>query len=444
MSRLPGPRGPRQVISLARRLNADPYTTLPALLDEYGPVIEFGRGKYKYVYLLSVEANELILVGDPGNFTWKEAFQPLVVVNGDTALVVSDGDEHQRRRRIVQPAFHQRRIAAYLEVMLDETNKVIDQWAAGDEIDAYAAFRVAIRRIVLRCLFGDGLREVDDRIGAHLEIALAYVNRPPMRRLDWNLPGSGYRRALKARAEVDDIVYTEIARRRANNDDTDDVLGWLIASHDDEGLSDQEVRDQVVSLIAAGYDTTASAMGWICAHLTDGSPHRDTIRAEVTAVGGPDALGIEVLPRLTYTAGFVKEILRVRPPAIWSGRTVTETFEIHGHTIPAGEKILFSPHVTHHLENQFPDHGAIKPGRWIDGHPDHHEVHPYAYIPFGGGPRRCLGFAFATQELITMTAVFAARTDSHLVDANLEPTGTMSSAPRGGVPLIVDEITTGH
>ena len=366
------------------------------------------------------------------------------MVNGETALVVSDGDEHQRRRRIVQPAFHQRRIATYLDVMLDETSRVIDQWAAGDTVDAYAAFRIAIRRIVLRCLFGDGLGDVDDRIGEHLEVALAYVNRPPMRRLGWNLPGSAYQRAINARAAVDEIVYAEIARRRAANDDADDVLAWLIASHDDRQLNDQEVRDQVVSLVAAGYDTTASAMGWICAHLGDGSPHKAIIQSEVDAAGGPDALDIDVLPKLTYTASFVREILRVHPPAIWSGRTVTDTFEIHGHTISAGEKILFSPHVTHHLENEFPDPDAIKPGRWIDGHPDHHEAHPYAYIPFGGGPRRCLGFAFAIQELITMTAIFASRIDSHLVDTNLEPTGTMSSAPRGGVPVIVDEISAGH
>ena len=173
-----------------------------------------------------------------------------------------------------------------------------------------------------------------------------------------------------------------------------------------------EIRGELYepdSFEPAGYDTTASAMGWICAHLADGSSHRDAIRTEVNAVGGPDAVTIDVLPKLTYTASFVKEILRVHPPAIWSGRTVTDTFEIHGHTIPAGEKILFAPHVTHRLQSQFPEPNAIKPGRWIDGHPDHHEAHPYAYIPFGGGPQRCLGFAFATQELIAMTAIFASR-----------------------------------
>lgn len=441
MSRLPGPRGPRAVLSLAWRLNADPYTTLPAMLHDYGPVIEFGRGRYKYIYLLSPEANEHILVGDPANFTWKEAFQSLVAVNGETALVVSDGDEHERRRRIVQPAFHMRRIAGYLDVMIDETNRVVDAWTVGDTVDVYAEFRVTIRRIVLRCLFGKTLRDVDDQIGEPLEIALAYVNRPPMRRVDRNLPGSAYRRAVKARAVVDEIVFAEISRRRGAKEQSDDILGWLIDSHDQDALSDQEVRDQVVSLVAAGYDTTASAMGWVAANLAQKPAIRDAIRTEVDAVGGITQLTIESLARLAYTAAFVNEILRVHPPAIWSGRTVVEDFEMHGRTIPAGEKILFSPHVTHHLPDQFPEPDVIKPGRWIDGHPDQHSAHPYAFIPFGGGPRRCLGFAFATQELIAMTAIHASRVETRLASHHaLQPAGTMSSAPDRGVPIYVEEL----
>jgi len=441
MTRLPGPRGPFAVLSLARHLNADPYATLPAMLDEYGPVIEFGRGKYKYIYLLSPEANEHILVGDPGNFTWKEAFQPLVAVNGETALVVSDGDEHQRRRRIVQPAFHIRRIASYFDVMLDETNQVIDTWNTGDTVDAYAEFRITIRRIVLRCLFGQGLRNVDAQIGDQLEVALAYVNRPPMRRLDWNLPWSAYRSAITARTAVDAIVFAEINRRREHDEQSDDILGWLMAGQDDDRLNDQEVRDQVVSLVAAGYDTTASAMGWIAANLADESVHRDIIRAEVDTVGGIEHFNLEKLSKLTYTAAFVNEVLRVHPPAIWSGRTVVDDFNIHGCTIPAGEKVLFSPHVTHHLPSEFPEPSAVKPGRWIDGHPDQHDSHPYAFIPFGGGPRRCLGFAFATQELIAMTAVHASRVDSsRAVGQPLVPAGTMSSAPAGGVPVTIGTV----
>lgn len=436
MSRLPGPRGLRQQLQLARQLHADPHTALLRMRHDYGPVLEFGRGTYKYIYVLSPEANEHILATDPQNFTWKEAFQPLVAVNGETALVVSDGEEHQRRRRLVQPAFHIRRISSYLEIMSEETNRVIDTWRKGTVVDAYAAYRVAIRRIVLRCLFGPELHTLDDRIGEELEICLAYVNRPPLQRLDWNIPGLAYRRVRAARANLDQIIFAEITRRRATTSTSDDILGWLLESQADDALTDQEVRDQVVSLIAAGYDTTASTMGWITARLTTDPEHSRRIRAEVDDAGGINPITIETLSKLPYTAAFVKEALRAYPPAIWSGRTVTSSFDLHGHTIPAGEKVLFSPYVTHHLPDEFPSPDAFRPGRWIDGDPHQHSSHPYAYIPFGGGPRRCLGFAFATQELITMTAIHAFRTRSELAASHFPtPAGTMSNAPAGGVQL---------
>ncbi len=440
--KLPGPRSPKAVIGLARRLNTDARSTLLEMVDTYGPVIDFGRGKYHYIYLLSPEANEYILSTAPENFTWRDAFWVLVPVNGETALVVSDGEDHRRRRRIVQPAFHMRRIASYLDVMIEETNQVIDRWEPGAVVDAYAELRLAIRRIVLRCLFGDALRGRDDELSRHLEVALAYVNRPPTQRFDWNLPGLPYRKAMKARAAVDEIVFDEIKRRRALDDRGDDIISWLIADQEtDAGLSDQEVRDQVVSLIAAGYDTTASAMGWAVAELA-GQPARvDQVRAEMLDVGAARSLTIEQTAKLRYTNAFVQEVLRLHPPAIWSGRRVVNDFEIHDQSVPGGSMVLFSPHVTHHDPHSFPDPAEFRPERWIDGHPDQNRPHPFSYIPFGGGNRRCLGFAFATQELVAMTALLAYRTDLELVDGGpRRHVGTMSSAPDGGTRVQIRSI----
>lgn len=447
MSRLPGPRNPAAVLSLARRLTRDPQAALMRLHDEYGPVVQFGAGRFRYVYLLSPEANELVLAGSPAAFTWKEAFQPLVAVNGETALVVSDGPEHTRRRKIVQPAFHIRRIAGYLDVMVEEGDRVIDAWLAASgegeaAVDAYAAFRLAIRRITLRCLFGGALVEREHDLAEHLEVSLAYVNRPPIARFDHDLPGTAYHKAMAARRAVDGIVFAEIDRRRRAGEASDDVLGWLIEAHEEGGLTDQEVRDQVVSLVAAGYDTTASAMGWAVAELAADPRHAGAIRRELADVGaglpGTAPLAVEHVGRLAYTNAFVSEVLRVHSPAIWSGRRVAADVEVHGHVVPAGTMVLFSPYVTANLPDQFPEPGAFRPGRWIAGHPDHHEHHPYAFVPFGGGGRRCLGFAFAIQELVTLTALVAARADVSLASGSLpRPAGTMSAAPAGGVPVAV-------
>ncbi len=435
--RLPGPRRASEKISLLRGLAADPQRALRTMEQRFGPVVEFGWGRYRYVYLLSPAANEYILTTNPSNFTWKEAFRPLEVVNGPTSLTLSDGDDHQRRRRILQPAFHLRRIAGYLDVMIDETNQVIDQWSPGDTVDAYDQFRLAIRRIVLRCLFGDHLAALDSDLARHLETVLAYVNRPPTQRFDHSLPGLPYRQAVQARRAADAIVYAEIKRRRTERD-ADDVLGWLLDEANRGDLNDNEVRDQVISLVAAGYDTTAAAMGWVADHLAREPDHAAAIRAEHNVVVGDNRLQIEHLPQLVHTAAFVSEILRHHPPAIWSGRRVVDDFTLHGHTIPTGSMILFSPHVTHHLPDQFPDPDTIKPGRWIEGHPDHHPRHPYAYIPFGGGNRRCLGFAFATQELTVMTSILASRVSFGPGTPHPpRPGGTMSNAPTGGVTLSI-------
>jgi cytochrome P450 len=444
VSRLPGPgpRNPLAALSLMRQMVRDPQGGLVRMREEYGPVVAFGLGRLRYVYLLSPEANELILVTRARDFTWKEAFQPLVAVNGETALVVSDGEEHARRRRIVQPAFHVRRIAGYLGVMVEEGDRVVDRWAAGGTIgtvDAYAAFRLAIRRITLRCLFGGALADRESELAAHLEVSLAYVNRPPILRFDHDLPGTPYRKAMAARRAVDRLLFAEIERRRRAGEASDDVLGWLIEEQDSgAGLTDQEVRDQVVSLVAAGYDTTASAMGWAVAELAAGPEHAAAIRGELDDVTGGGPLAVEHLGRLTYAHAFVQEVLRRHSPAIWSGRKVVRDVEVHGHVVPAGTMVLFSPHVTGHLPDQFPDPGAFRPGRWVPGHPDHHDHHPYAFVPFGGGGRRCLGFAFATQELVTLTALVASRTDLALAGGALpRPAGTMSAAPAGGVRVTV-------
>lgn len=302
-----------------------------------------------------------------------------------------------------------------------------------------AELRTAIRRIAERCLFGDSLGSRDAELAAALEIAVAYINRPLGRRLDWDLPGFAYRRAKRARARADAIVFDEITRRRTLDDPGDDVLGWLISEQDEgSGLTDQEVRDQVVSLVAAGYDTTASAIGWACVELATDPRHRKAIRAELTAagVGAGRAPNLEQLRMLTYTSAFLQEVLRVHPPAIWSGRTAVDDFEVHGHRVGGGSRVAYSPHVTHHDPADFRDPDEFRPERWIDGDPAADHPRPSAYVPFGGGKRRCLGFAFALQELTVMTALVAQRVNLTLaVDERPRHAGTMSNAPVGGVPV---------
>src|SRR3954453_5010987 len=168
-SRLPGPRGPIAQVRTAVALQRRPTETVIALHERYGPVVAFGAGPLRTVALFGAEANKLVLADRADAFHWGPAFAVLAPVDGDTALVVSDGDEHKRRRRLVQPAFHTKRINSYLELMLGEVDRTIGTWSVGQELHAYEALRRSVRRIVVRALFGDALRARADDIGDTLE-----------------------------------------------------------------------------------------------------------------------------------------------------------------------------------------------------------------------------------------------------------------------------------
>jgi cytochrome P450 len=212
MARLPGP-GLFGNLAVGLDMVRDAPNTLLDLQRRYGNVVTFGRGPLTYTCLFGPGANRYLLAENPGNFTWREAIQGLIVVDGDTALVVTDGPEHDRRRRLVQPAFATRAIRSYGEVMEDEANRTIDSWRAGDDVDLYDEWRRCIRRIAIRTLFGETLHDRAEEFGDALAVALDYVNQPLSMMVQWH--GPAYRRAVKSRDRADAIVNAEIARRRA-------------------------------------------------------------------------------------------------------------------------------------------------------------------------------------------------------------------------------------
>ncbi|MBA2609947.1 MAG: cytochrome P450, partial [Actinobacteria bacterium] len=177
----------------------DPANTLVKLQHQYGDAFRFGSGPMAFTVLLGPDANRYILSENPDNFTWREALKALIIVDGDTALVVSDGPEHQRRRRLVQPAFATRAINGYVDVMVDETNRTIDRWSAGSEVDLYDDLRRTIRRIAIRTLFGDTLGNRAEEFGDSLAQALDYVNKPAQMMMQLPLPFTGYFGAVKGR-----------------------------------------------------------------------------------------------------------------------------------------------------------------------------------------------------------------------------------------------------
>src|SRR4051812_25434554 len=246
MARLPGPRLWQQGL-WALRLRRRPVEAFAAMYEAFGPVFAFGTGPFRFVFLVGPDAHRPLFV-DIERYTWREVTKPVMVVDGETALVVSDGDDHERRRRIVQPAFNIRRIDRHVPLMVEEAQRALASMPVGAEVNAYEAFRRCIRRIVIRALFGDRLSDRADELGDRLQPALDFVDRP-LPQVKINVPGTPWHRARLARRRTDELVFAEIEARRREDvaDDGNDVLGWLLAASDPEGdgakLTDQEVRD---------------------------------------------------------------------------------------------------------------------------------------------------------------------------------------------------------
>ncbi|MFB6718768.1 cytochrome P450 [Kribbella sp. NPDC056345] len=406
-----------------------PYDEFVAMYRRRGEVVKTRLGPIHFTYLFGAEANRFVFANSE-LFRWREAFEFLVPITGETALITSDGEPHKRRRRLVQPAFHHRQIAGYVDTFRRNADRVIDGWRPGEVVDAYAEFRRAIRRSTIELLFGERLAADEQRLGDQLQLVLDLLDLLPFERLlqeRLNLPK--WRRALAAKAEVDARVYEEIAYRRAHPEEAGtDVLSSLVTAVDEDGdrLSDEEIRDQVISLISAGYETTSAAMGWLTHELVNAPEHRQR------AAGAPydDPL----------IANLVSEALRLHPPAVLSARYVATEFEFAGERIPVGTQLIISPFVTHRLAEIWPEPTRFDPDRWDPERPGYHKPTPAEFLPFAAGPHRCIGATFATVELQVVLSRLLERVTLSPVPQRIQPIGYGAMRPRHGVQVRVDSV----
>ena len=437
MSRIPRPslRGHMQLL----RNSSDITGTLDHLYDTYGEIVDVGfRFPLRLTYLFGPDANRYLLSENPGNFSWKEAYQLIEVVSGPNFMLVSDGPEHDRRRRQVQPAFSKRRIDAHLATAVAEFDRTLASWTAGTRLDAYAELRAAVRRISLRALFGRQLGEQADEIGEVLEPAVRHMGLSPTLRRDINLPGTSYRLALRARAATDAFIQREIDRRRAEGTASGavDALGSIVESGDgatgETPLTDEEIRDQVRGLVAAGYDTTSSAAAWLVYALGANPVAFDRVREQVRDVLGSAPPTIDDLQKLDTVDAAVRETLRLWPPAAVGLRTAIDDFHVLGRDIAAGTNVVYSPYITHRIPGVWDDASTFRIDRWEEGEPE-----PFSFVPFGGGARKCLGFALATLELQVLAIGLVQKITWTVDDHDVRPSGFANFAPEGGMPITI-------
>jgi cytochrome P450 len=388
-----------------RRVNAfiaDPLSILLDCYERFGPIFSVRTFHVRQVFMIGPEANHFVLVSGRENLHWREGnFRELLPLLGDGLLTI-DGPYHDRARAIMMPAFHHDRINAMVGAMAEEAEAALDRWRVGESIDVYEWTRNLAMRIAMRALLG--LDPDDANSGAaaahHFERALEiYSTGLPMRLLRG--PGTPYNRMISSRKALDEIVHREIRQRRARPDpERHDLLSLLLESEDESGaqLSDEEVRDQAMTLMFAGHDTTTSTVTFMMYELARNQPALERLRAEqdsVLAGAMPSAAHLaRELPQLEMT---FDETLRLYPPAWIGPRRAVRDFEFGGYQVPRDAFVNYCSWASHRIPEFFPDPEAFIPERF--SRESKAALPRGAYVPFGGGPRICIGKRFGQTEV---------------------------------------------
>ncbi len=423
-----------------RRVISDPLGLLLEHERRFGPVFTIRLLHEPIVWAIGAEVNHQILVSDFEAFQWREGrFADLWPLLGD-GLLNTDGAYHRSFRRLLLPAFHREHIAAVAETMLEEARAAAETLRDGEVVEIYHWVRRLALRIALRALLGMEATEGRERtLAAAFEASLAIHGEPVLLQL-LPAPRTPLARAIAARRALDLAVRAEIDERRRTGDPGRGVLGLLLSATDESGspLSTTAVRDQAITLLFAGHDTTTTTFTFL-AHELGRHPHaREAVEAELDRVlGGRDATAAELdgqaLPVLERS---LKETLR-RYPAAWVGpRRTTRDVTLGGVPVPAEVGVHYSSWATHHLPHLYPDPFRFDPDRFL---PEREAALPRGgYVPFGGGSRMCLGKRFGEYELRALVTVLLRR-------ARLEPLSaedprvatTPTLGPKGGLRFAV-------
>ncbi|MGV9316825.1 cytochrome P450 [Streptomyces sp. NPDC003691] len=435
LTTLPGPRRPDDVLRALAAFRRSVPEGLTHLHDGYGPISSLGVRATRWVFLFGREANELVLT-DPERFRFAGGYEILRPIAGSTALVLSDGPEHRRRREAVHGVFQREATTGHLALVLAAVDAMIDTWRPGNRIDVYAALRAAVRDATVEAFGGPRLLDQSARLGERLERVHGMLNDAPLRSLlTWNLPllrDGGPRAALAA---VDTAVRTEIRTRRRAADPGDDLIGAMLRA--DPAMTDTETRDMFVSLLIASYDPVSAALGWAVHQLLADPGRWERIRAEAAGLPGRGPVDPAGLRRLGGLSAAVQETLRMHPPVVACPRRAAVPFTFAGHRLPAGTRVLVSQYVTQHDPADFPAPYRFRPERWDKDRDGYLAPRPYAYLPFGTGTRRCLGGGLASVCVPAVLARLARRVDLRADAPPPRAGGIAAHYPRDGVMVRV-------
>ena len=402
---------------IARRFfkAGNPILLFEHLVAAYGRASHYKIGPSHVVFINDPALIWDVLINQPQNFIKERTQRRMKILLGE-GLITSDGEVHKRQRRIAAPAFHRQRIQNYGTMMVERTAAMRDEWRPGEEIDIAAEMMRLTLQVVARTIFNtDVTRDVqtiNDEVNVIMDLYNFLIALPKAEAmLHWPIPG--LMRFRKARRRLDAVVHRMIEQHRKDGVDRGDLLSMLIASRDEEEegeaarMSDEQLRDEVLTIFLAGYETVANALTWTWLLLGQNPDAEARMHAELDAVLAGRLPTLDDLPRLRYTEMVFSESMRLYPPAWAMGRQATTDIELGPYKLPKGTFVFFSQYIMQRSEEQFPDPLSFDPERFTAeakaGRPK------FAYFPFGGGNRQCIGEAFAWMEGVLLLATIAQR-----------------------------------
>jgi cytochrome P450 len=406
MKRPPGPK-PHFLIGNMPLASRDPLAVFSKWGREFGDIFYY-RAAWLHVYFLNhPDLIEAVLVRNYQNFLKDRVVQKSRWFFGD-GLLTNEGDSWLRQRRLSQPAFHRERVASYAKIMTDYAQQMLATWSDGETRDVHQEMMRLTLRIVVRALFNVETEEVG-KISFAMNVLMRNSTGirlllPPVARYLPTPAMIEFRRAVR---HMDETVYRIIAARRAAEGDSGDLLSMLMQARDEDGsrMNDKQLRDEVMTFLLAGHETTALALSWTWHLLVQNPEVEEKLHAELDGVLVGRAPVFSDLPALRYTERVIKESMRLYPPAWSLARTVVKEFEVGGYRIPAGANVVMSQWIMHRDPRYFPEPEKFDPDRWL---PERLQKLPrFAYFPFGGGPRQCIGASFAMMEATLLLATIA-------------------------------------
>ena len=442
MSFPPGPRIPSPLATY--RLIKTPYQLLESVHREFGDTFTLNLMRPGRVVFVShpdkvqsvfTTLSRKLVAGQTNSF-----LSPFL---GENSVLLLDGPRHSRQRRLILPSFHGERMKMFGNLMRDTAYQTIASWKPGQEVRIRTAMQAITLRVIVETVFGSEMSrrtpEIIEMVSGTLTIPTLLTFLPFLR---VNLGSwSSWGRFLNWRNRLDKLFYGEISRRRAAGiDDPKDVMDMLMLARDEDGsmMTDQEVRDELLTLMLAGHETTALSLTWAVATLLQHPEVLAKLRAELNEVVGDRPVALEDIRRLKYLDAVIKESMRLNLLFPIIIRKAVEPVELDGYELPVGTGVAAGTLLTHRRPDLYPNPTEFRPERWFEG-----PIHQFGWYPFGGAPRRCLGMDFAWFEMTLILASIIPHVNMELIPGqDLTPTRLgLAIVPPSGVKVKINSVS---